>query len=563
VRRVRARAREGRLRSDHDRDPRGAEVLLRRGLSPAVPAQEPGRLLRARGHRRLLRLIARGLLYVSFAVAGAALAADGDRTWRIEIDSAAGGAPLDRALLGHYDLSGALFDYAAKPALLATATGAGIGGADWRVGLGRWEAGTLLLPALTSGAPCAIPLPEAAAPPGATDLDLIAARDWFTDDGEPATLADTADDSRYALAYARSALDQALAFGAKPYLSVDLMPRALSANRTPLRDDCLWTFANRVSNVRPADPAVFAAALIGALERLRLGSGGEPGRAFTRVEIWNEPELPIFWDPSFEDGDEPLDRFFEMALTTLAALDAWRAASPHPEIQALRFGLAGFASYETALPALSLAPLDFVSFHAYADHPGEIARQVVFLSVVRAQLDSEAELVLSEWGPDLAAHASDPAYAASIEPALHAASVIATGAVSGLGRAHRSILWDFYPGGAVTLGLADHAGAPKPVQRAYDLLARMIGDGTTLARFRVVDFPEDGAALVTRDAAGRLRALFVNLAPKKRMAKLTIDGKKRLPSAVHVFDDPAAGIVNVKPKKTLPLPPRSIVVAEY
>jgi hypothetical protein len=509
-------------------------------------------------------LIPQRILCASLALACAAPAAAGEgRTWRVEIDSTATGAPLSRALLGHYDLSGALFDYASAPGLVATATEAGIAGADWRVGLGRWEAGTLLLPALTDGSPCAIPTPEAAAPPGSTDLDLIAARDWFVDDGEPVTLADTEDDSRYALAYARSALDQALAFGAKPYLSVDLMPRALAANRTPLRDDCLWTFENGVSNVRPADPAVFAAALIGALERLRLGGGGEPGRVFTHVELWNEPELPFFWDPAYEDGDQPLDRFFEMALTTLAALDVWRAASPHPEIQALRFGLAGFASHETALPVLSLAPLDFVSFHAYADDPGEIARQIAALSLARAQIHSNAELVLSEWGPDLAARTSDPAYAASIEPALHAASVIAWGATAGLARAHRAILWDFYPGGAVTLGLADHAGAPKPVQRAYALLARMIGTGTTLARAQAVDFPAQGDALFTRDAAGKLRALFVNPSTRKHTAKLEIDGGKRLPSVVLVFDDPAAGIVNAKPKKTLVIPPRSIVVAEY
>jgi hypothetical protein len=496
-------------------------------------------------------------------VLGAPPAASGDPAWRVEIDSTGAGVPLSRALLGHYDLSGALFDYDSVPGLVSTATEAGIAGADWRVGLGRWEAATQLLPSLTDGTPCPIAPPEAAAPPGATDLDLIAARDWFTDDGEPVTLADTQDDSRYALAYARSALDQALTFGATPYLSVDLMPRALAVNRTPLRDDCLWTFKNRVSNARPADPAVFAAALIGALERLRLGSDGQPGRAFTHVEIWNEPELPIFWDPAFEDGDEPLDRFFEMAFTTLAALDAWRAASPHPEIQALRFGLAGFASYEVALRVLSLEPLDFVSFHSYADEPEEIVRQIQMLAIVNSQLPTGAELVLSEWGPDLAAHASDPAYAASIEPALHAATVISGGAISGLTRAHRAILWDFYPDGAVTLGLADHAGAPRPLQRAYALLARMIGAETTLASARVLSFPGDGSALFTRDGTGKLRALFVNRGPKKRKAKLEIDGEKRLPSAVLVFDDPAAGSVSVEPRKTIKLPARSLVLVEF
>ena len=47
-------AARGRLRRDHHRDRGRARVLLRRGLPPAVPGQEPERLLRARRHRRVL-----------------------------------------------------------------------------------------------------------------------------------------------------------------------------------------------------------------------------------------------------------------------------------------------------------------------------------------------------------------------------------------------------------------------------------------------------------------------------------------------------------------------------
>ena len=46
-----ARAGQGRLRRDHDRDPRRSAVLLRRGLSPAVSGKEPEWLLRTRRHR--------------------------------------------------------------------------------------------------------------------------------------------------------------------------------------------------------------------------------------------------------------------------------------------------------------------------------------------------------------------------------------------------------------------------------------------------------------------------------------------------------------------------------
>src|SRR5262249_24065083 len=54
TRRVSTAVTQRRLRRDHDGDRAGARVLLRRGLPPAVPGQESGRLLRPRRHRRHL-----------------------------------------------------------------------------------------------------------------------------------------------------------------------------------------------------------------------------------------------------------------------------------------------------------------------------------------------------------------------------------------------------------------------------------------------------------------------------------------------------------------------------
>ena len=50
----------GRLRADHHGDPRGAALLPRRGVPPAVPGEEPRRLLRPRGDRRRLPAARRG-----------------------------------------------------------------------------------------------------------------------------------------------------------------------------------------------------------------------------------------------------------------------------------------------------------------------------------------------------------------------------------------------------------------------------------------------------------------------------------------------------------------------
>src|SRR5580704_11892997 len=51
---VPGRAHQGGSRSDHDGDRAAGGVLLRRGLSPAVPGEESGRLLRPRRHGRLV-----------------------------------------------------------------------------------------------------------------------------------------------------------------------------------------------------------------------------------------------------------------------------------------------------------------------------------------------------------------------------------------------------------------------------------------------------------------------------------------------------------------------------
>ena len=72
--------------------------------------------------------------------------------WSLRLDTLADAGPLSPALVGQYDLSGALYRYDRVPRLADTMAGAGF--SEWRIGVGRWELGTRLLPTLTDGTPC-------------------------------------------------------------------------------------------------------------------------------------------------------------------------------------------------------------------------------------------------------------------------------------------------------------------------------------------------------------------------------------------------------------------------
>ena len=78
-------------------------------------------------------------------------------------------------------------------------------------------------------------------------------------------------------------------FGAEPYVNIDHMPRALAANQTPMRSNTEWpdacgiTWTNKVSNVRPTDPGVFAAVSF-VLIAVALLASYLPARRASRID---------------------------------------------------------------------------------------------------------------------------------------------------------------------------------------------------------------------------------------------------------------------------------------
>ena len=502
--------------------------------------------------------------------------------WDLAVETTNVVSPLNPSLVGYYDLSGVLLDYENVPGLIADMSQAGFAapggaGADWRIGLGRWEISTEILDTLTDGTVCNNATAENRSA-FATDLELLASRDWFAyTDGAPVANADIVD-NRYALGYVRSVIDAATTFGATPYLSVDLMPRALSVNQTTNRLDCTATFTNSISNNQPANATVFAEAVAGLVQRVVEGTGARTGndrpRAVQYWEVWNEPELDIFWEPTL--GADP-DSFFNMAVATLLELDAYRSTTADANGQAIKIGLGSFVSANTAVATIqgfdpANIPVDFISFHGYNDDPLVIVDAIAqtATAVQNSTNYQGIELVLAEWGPDLTTRAGDQQYAATMDPALHATTVVALGASLGLDRSHNAIFYDFFP--VVALGLIDNGGTPRLLYRAYELMAKLtVGNAERLGITGLADGRLDagmGAALAALDAqSGTVRVLLVNRGTTSRTTRMTLNGAAATPAQLFILDtssNPANSLPIVQTSSaTFVLPPRSIAVAEF
>ncbi|RLA54446.1 MAG: hypothetical protein DRR42_01770 [Gammaproteobacteria bacterium] len=502
-------------------------------------------------------------------------------SWDLVVNTADAANMLKPALIGYYDLSGVLYDFQNVPGLMGNMQNVGFSstltGTDWRIGVGRWEIATQILPILTDSSPCLNATPESVST-FATDIELLASRDWFTfTDGSPVLEANIVD-ARYQLDYVRSVIDDATTFGATPFLSIDHMPRALSINQTPNRLTCDATFTNSVSNNEPVDPRVFSKAVAGLVSRVVEGTGTKTGddrpRPVKYWEVWNEPEISTFWEPTLTADP---DSFFDMAIATLLELDNYRIATADLNGQAIKIGLGSFISETTAIGTIVnfdtvSIPLDFISFHAYNDDPLVIADAIKLAeSAIQGSTNyQDIEMALAEWGPDLATRAGDQQYASSMAPALHASTVIALGASTGLDRSHNAIIYDFFP--AIALGLIDNGGTPRPLYRAYELMAKLVSD--TAERIAVQGTADGrldagmGAVLVSHETTnGAVKVLLVNRNQTSRTTRITLDGAVVTPTQLFIFDasaNPVDPLTTVAmPQSVFELPPESIAVAEF
>jgi hypothetical protein len=263
-----------------------------------------------------------------------------------------------------------------------------------------------------------------------------------------------------------------------------------------------------------------------------------------------------------------------MVEATLTALAQFRGSSTHPE---LRFGFAGFAGAAGAIQAIQkldattpAVPLDFLSFHSYNTDPIGIAHDVEnVMAAVRATANyAKIEVALTEWGPGQDIENGDESrlnpnetYAHSIDPALHAATVISRAATAGLSHAHHVFFWDFFP--FRIRGLYQNDLQTRPQYYAFRMLTAVIGGGNRI--LPVVSGTSDThVVLATQEPSGRVHVLLVNRDATSQLVQVDTPGVPQTPSAVSAYFDPAG---TIQPGKTvaglITVPAESIVQLDY
>lgn len=150
-----------------------------------------------------------------------------------------------------------------------------------------------------------------------------------------------------------------------------------------------WTYHPPLHNVPPRDFAKWAAICAHILQHYNQGWANGHHYNIKYWEIWNETDIPNFWSGT----PEQYYKLYELTAQSLKNLDPSIKVGGPTLASRLEF-LDGFLKY----CADHKVPLDFVSWHIYAQQPNEVVSKA---AKVQELLDkygfSKVESVLDEW----------------------------------------------------------------------------------------------------------------------------------------------------------------------
>ncbi|WP_433043032.1 GH39 family glycosyl hydrolase [Dactylosporangium sp. CS-033363] len=306
----------------------------------------------------------------------------------------------------------------------------------------------------------------------------------------------------HAFTYVDQVVDAYLTLGVRPFVELGFTPAALGSGSQTV----FWWQGNVTP---PSSPAEWTALVRAFMAHLVDRYGLDEVRTWP-IEVWNEPDLTVFWPGADQDA---YHRLYELTVSAVKSVDAsLQVGGPALSPGASDEWLLRFADFVAARSV----PVDFVSRHAYTSGP---AQAVPFLSY---QTLRPSAALLEQFGAPrkalagtsldgLPVHITE--FSSSYRPdnpihdtAFHAAYLAPVVAAAG-DLVDSFSYWTFcdtfeeagvpaalFHGG---FGLLTHRQIKKPTFHLYAFLARMGPD--VLARG--ADF------LVTRDASGQVTVL--------------------------------------------------------
>ena len=166
--------------------------------------------------------------------------------------------------------------------------------------------------------------------------------------------------TRYSFTYVDQVVDSYLRIGLKPFLELGFMPSALASG-----DQTVFWWKGNVTPPRSHDDW---AALVRAVLRHLIDRYGLDEVRTWPIEVWNEPNLTVFW----EGADQAAyHRLYEVTARAVKDVDASLQVGGPVLSPGSDEWWAPFADFVAARDV----PIDFVSRHAYSSGP---AQQVPF-----------------------------------------------------------------------------------------------------------------------------------------------------------------------------------------
>ena len=307
----------------------------------------------------------------------------------------------------------------------------------------------------------------------------------------------------------------------------------------------------------PDNPSNWVQAAVEVVRHYRQ-MAAEAGRPLRYVEIWNEPDNRQFWDGSQE-------AFFDLFAATATALKA-----EFPDLKVGGPGLtpAGAISpqgqnYTRAFLAgmqQRRAPLDFLSWHIYANDPDDFVRAAQFY---RQALDeygyAEAESHITEW--NTAERQGRAANAPSLRYTANGAALLSA---AWIGLQEQGVdLSTFYRGPDPDInaphffGMFYADGQPKPIALAFSLWAELTRHPQKLALTASAE--SSLWTLAGQDEAGQTAILVVNPSEETITYRLILaDGSAPPTVAVQMVSEAAETVQTFASGAVIEAPPYSV-----